>query len=297
MSPYLTEFGRHYGMRLRIASMSLNKIFIPLLTLLFFNVVQAADKTTLRFAPLPTKKEKANVEEFLPLVSYLEKHLSLNIDFVTKKDYRDILQGFEDQSIDFAYLGPLPYMILKKEYSHVEPIVTFRQKDGTSTYRCVLAKFADDAFDTSRPLRVALTQPLSTCGYYMSSIILQKKFGIDLKEQSFDYRMSHTNALLSVLKGDFTVAGAKDTIAQRYSSLGMEVIAQSEPLPGFSLVVNTKTLSREQIERIQGSLLSIPENIYKSWTGVISYGLQKEDVSTYKMPTMDIVIPKEGNIR
>ncbi len=272
------------------------KIALLIFCIIFTSIASADDKTSINFAPLPTREATNNIKEFLSMTYYLENKLSIDFNFIDKKDYQDILDGFEDQSVDLAYLGPLPLITLIKKYAYAEPIVTFKNKSGSSKYRCVLAKFKNDSFDKDKPIKVALTQPLSTCGYFMTSKLLKDKFGIDLKQQKYHYTMSHTNALLAVLQGEFLIAGAKDTIAGQFESLGMEIIAQSDELPGLSLVANKKSLSAKQIDDIRNSLLAVPQETIKSWEGFMSHGMTKVSIKDYAAQNIDIDIPQQGNI-
>lgn len=252
-----------------------------------------ADSFKVNFAPLPTTRVTKDIEDFLPMSRYLESKIPIKINYVYEKDYQGILDGFKDGSIDMAYFGPLPYLSLKKEYDSIEPIVTFKQDDGSVKYRCVLAKFRDDEFKKEAPIKVALTQSLSTCGYYMSSILLRENFNIDLSKQNYKYTMSHTNALTSVLKGEFLVAGAKESIAKKFESLGMEIIAKSELLPGFSLVVNTKTLDKEQIKKIKETLLELEDREAKDSMGVLSNGVAEASTRDYDGLSIDIEMPQK----
>ncbi len=258
--------------------------------------LMAAEGRTLFFTPLPMKKTKKNIEEFIPLMESLEKELSVVIKFNYKSDYADILKGFEDESIDMAFLGPLPYAILKAKYPYVKPIVSFKQKDGSVHYRCVLSKFIEDELDLSQPLKIALTQPLSTCGYFMSEKLLKKEFSLELKEQYFDYTMSHTNAVTAVLEGRFDLAGSTETIAKKFETLGMIIVAKSDWLPGFSIVVNTKTLSAKEIEALRDSFLSISQQEFKQWGGKTQYGLSEADEKSYEQLHIDYHIPGKGNM-
>ena len=276
--------------------MFLDKINLLFLILLFTSgTLFSNDKKTINFAPLPTKKAEKNIAEFLPINSYMQEMLGVRINYIYKKDYQDILNGFEEGKIDIAFLGPLPFISLKKEYKFVEPIVTFKHQGGFAKYRCVLAKFKEDKFDRSKQIKVALTQPLSTCGYLMSNILLKKEFNIELKNQKYRYTMSHTNALLSVLKGESLLAGAKESIAKEYESLGIKIIAKSKLLPGFSLVANTKTLSKEQIQKLQTTLLGISDDKYKSLGGISIYGVEKSHTKDYESLDINFNIPKKGN--
>ena len=272
------------------------KITLLIFCIIFTSVASAEDKTSINFAPLSTREATNNIKEFLSMTYYLENKLSVDFNYIYKKDYKDILNGFENQTIDLAYLGPLPLITLLKKYPYIEPIVTFKNKNGSSKYRCVLAKFKNDSFDKDKPIKVALTQPLSTCGYLMTSKLLKDEFAIDLREQKYHYTMSHTSALLAVLQGDFLIAGAKDTIARQFESLGMEIIAQSDYLPGLSLVANKKTLSQKQIDDIRNSLLSIPQETIKNWEGFMSHGMTKASIKDYGTLNINVDIPQHGNI-
>ncbi len=272
---------------------NLINIFIIIL-LLNINIFA---KETLTFAPLPTKKAVKNIKDFLPLTSYLDKNLNLNIQYTYEKDYKNILKGFKEGKIDIAYLGPLPYLLLKKEFTYAKAIVTFAQKNGNFNYRCVISKFKGDKINFNKEIKVALTQRFSTCGYYMTSLLLKEKMNIELKDQKYKYTMSHSNALIETLKGNYIIAGAKDTIAKKYESLGMEIIDKSDLLPGFALVVNTKTLSSQTINQIRNELINIPKHIYSKWHNITSYGMKETNNNDYKNIKIDIrKLPKKGNM-
>jgi len=274
------------------------KILIRLLftIVILFKSVFASDNGIIYFSPLPMKSEKKTIEEFLPLVDYLQNTTSLKIKFNYKKDYNDILKSFIDGSVDIAYLGPLPYAILKSRYPYVKPIVSFKREDGTINYRCVISKFSKDKFDPKKPIKVALTQPLSTCGYYSTHKLLKEKFGILLENQKYDYTMSHTNALLGVMREEFLLAGSSIDIAKKFESLGMEIIATTELLPAFAIVVNTKTLSDNEIKNITKTLLNIPKSSYENMGTRVKYGISPVDEKSYEMINIKYEIPQKGNL-
>lgn len=258
--------------------------------------ILAEDTKVLKFAPLPTKKASKNIEEFIPVSKYLEKKVNLKFDYIVKKDYKDILDSFKNGTIDIAYLGPLPLIYLKQNYKYMKPIISFRQSNGSEKYRCVIAKFKNDKYEKNKKIKVALTQPLSTCGYYMTQKLLKKKYNIDLDKHFYNYEMSHYKALLASLSGEYFISGAKDSIALKYESLGMQIVEKSELLPGFSLVVNTKTLTKEEIKKIENTLLSIPKESYKSWSGIASRGMIKSSIKDYEELEVDFsLIPQKGN--
>ncbi|QOP41849.1 PhnD/SsuA/transferrin family substrate-binding protein [Sulfurimonas marina] len=275
--------------------MSLVKRVVLLMIVLSTSLL-ATQKRDINFTPLPMKNEQKTIQGFVPFIEYLQQHTSLTINFNYQHNYSDILKGFIEGKIDIAYLGPLPYAVLKSKYPEIEPLVTFKQKDGKSFYRCVLSKFSEDQIDFEKKITVALTQPLSTCGYYATNKLLKDKLGIALEKQSYAYTMSHTNALLGVMREEFMIAGATEDIAKQYESLGMEIIAESELFPGFAIVVNKKTLSSEQIAKIREILLNIPKTTYEKWDPSLKYGVVPADVNLYNSLNIDCDIPQEGNM-
>lgn len=277
--------------------MNKKTLYFILLFLLCMNLYSAPIKKIITFAPLPISQKSNVVEEFLPLFNYIQKDSGIKTKFIYEKDYSTIIEKFTQNKIDIILLGPLPYIKLNQIYKFNEPIVSFKQKNGEAYYRCVLAKFGKDTINFKEQLKVALTQPLSTCGYYMTNILLKKRYNINLKKQKYDYTMSHYNALVGVLDGDFHIAGVKDDIANDFRTLGIRTIAQSKLLPGLSLVVNTKTLSKEQISMIQNLIVSIPESTYKKYSGISSHGFIKVDKTLYDNLYIDFdAIPTIGNM-
>lgn len=272
--------------------------FLFLFLLTWHSVQANSFKKTIVFAPLPIKNQSNIIEEFALLFNYLEKILKINIVFTHEKDYAIIIEKFKQNKIDIVLLGPLPYLKLNEKYKFNKPIITFKQDDKNTFYRCVLAKYRNDHISINKQTKVALTQPLSTCGFYMTNQLMQSKYNINLASQKFKYLMSHQNTLNGVLDGDFHIAGLKKSIANEYATLGIEILAQSSLLPGFSLIANTKSLPIEQIQIIQNLILNIPQSTYSKWSGLPANGFIKADETTYDKFYVDFTkIPTKGNIK
>ncbi len=252
------------------------------------------------FASLPYKNNAGIVEDFAPMLRYLESDLNQSVNFRFEPSYRKLIADFIDDKIDMAYMGPLPTLALMKQDASAHPIVTFNDADGKNGYRCVLVKFAPDVLPMEHPqtLKVALTEPLSTCGYFSTAPLIQTFTEAPLSSMHYRYVHTHDEAALSVLRGEFHLGGMKESIAESYRSLGLEIIAYSPVVPGFTLVVNTQTLSQEQIETIRARLLNAPFKEYASWGKEISFGVQAVHADTYRsmqfFPEVEN-IPQEGN--
>lgn len=271
--------------------------YFTLWLILFF--LQNAQARPIVFAPLPLSNTQQAFEDFNPMVTHLEKALGEPISFRYEKRYDDVINLFQTNEIDIAYLGPLPYKTLRQHVAFAKALITFHEKDGKNGYRCVLVKFAKDSIPLHvNSLKIALTQPISTCGYTKTKLLLEKKYHLNLDEAQYRYLGQHDEVALSVIRGEFTLGGMKESIARSYLSLGLEILETSEHLPGFTLVVNTNTLTPEQIETIKKRLLSTPKEVYKKWGNDISHGMSEAQESMFEkiaISPKSFTIPQNGS--
>ncbi|MBV5278128.1 MAG: PhnD/SsuA/transferrin family substrate-binding protein, partial [Campylobacteraceae bacterium] len=240
------------------------------------------------------------LEEFSPMLRYLEEKLEQNIDFVHEEKYEDIITSFKNNKIDLAYFGPLPLAILQKSVPSTVPILTFNEPDGKSSYQCALVKSVNDKIDFKemQNIKVALTQPLSTCGFMQTKILLKSYASQTIEEMKFNYMGTHDEVALSIIRGNFIIGGMKHNIAKDYESLGLTVLQTSQMLPSFTLVANANTLTEQEIKMIKKILLEAPPEVYKKWGKSISYGFSEVDLERFKaleIEQFEFTIPHKGN--
>lgn len=218
----------------------------------------AAQPQPIRFAPLPMENREAIVLQFRPLATFLEQRLGRPVVFDFSDSYATILEKFQANSIDLAYLGPLPYVELRAKNSWAEPLVLFREESGQPMYTCAVVALAEPPLSLSglNNRRIALTQPLSTCGYLAVNGLLQEQGG-SLQANGYHYLDKHDAVALAVVRGEFDAGGLKTSIAKRYSHLGLQVIAETPPFPGFGLVGNRHTLDEATLQAIRTAITSL----------------------------------------
>ena len=245
---------------------------------LFFLYVVLLEAGVIRVAPLSMEKSDTVVQQYKPMLDYLEQRTGHRLVIVYSSNYADMLHKIETGEIDVAYLGPLPYVALRKQYPHIEPLVRFLNRDGEATYTCSIVTRSDSGIDSLHALSgktIALTQPLSTCGYLMSEALLRKEGSSMQSGMAYSYTGSHVNSLLAVILGERDVGGAKTNIAEKYTHFGLKILATTPDLPGFLLIANTKTLPAEVRSRIREALLALkPLNNAKERALTASWGVQ-----------------------
>ncbi|MGC9519305.1 MAG: PhnD/SsuA/transferrin family substrate-binding protein [Desulfuromonadaceae bacterium] len=249
--------------------------------------------TPLRFAPQPLMSQQHMIEKFSALCNALAKICGQEVELVYKSDYADIIKGISENSIDFAILGPLPFVFATEDNSHILPLVRILDESARPDYTCALVSFGNkNPLDKKNAIELALTQPYATCGYLMTEALLDR-YDRSLEQLPYIYAGTHEKAALAVIGGDADLAGIKTSVAHKYSNLGLNILCESEFVPGFVLVANSETLDKEKLGRISSELLKIkprplPENLNY---GMIPFDNQDYDIIRYmleKYPVPDI---------
>ncbi|MCX8083756.1 MAG: PhnD/SsuA/transferrin family substrate-binding protein, partial [Calditerrivibrio sp.] len=203
--------------------------------------------------------------------------------------HKDLLNLIINDKIDFAYLGPVPYLLLTSKYKHVEPLAEVLEKDGKPTYRCVLFIASDKEKVTIKKL--ALTNPISTCGYVSMKYLLKKR-KIDIDKIEYQYLNNHEEVLKQVLAGFYDAGGVKEDIYLKYRDLGAKAIEYTDEYPAFVIIANKKTVKDKDIENIKKLLLESPKETFTQLK-IGGNGFTKFDDQRYsllkKMLTPDIL--------
>lgn len=274
----------------------LKYFYITLISLLL-SFAQAKDVLT--FAPLPMESVETVYTQFFPMVNYLEKKLNKKIEIIYDTKYNDILNQFKKGEIDIVYLGPLPYLFLKDEYRDAIPLVHFNNSLGKSNYSCSLVTFIGNKTDIKKikNKKIALTQPLSTCGYLSVNALLNNH-GDVLEENKYKYLGRHDKVALSIIRGEFDFGGVKTSIAEKYANLGLKEVSKTFLYPTFSLVANASTISKETISSIKQILLGAKKDEYQYWGENIRYGCKEannENFDDLRKLKGSTIIPNKGN--
>ncbi|WP_208610129.1 PhnD/SsuA/transferrin family substrate-binding protein [Malonomonas rubra] len=231
-------------------------VALQLLVLLCASSLFAAG--AVRFAPQPMESKDAIRQQFQPFSRFLAANLRTEVKLLHHRNYRTLIEGLWNDSVDLAYLGPLPYVLAQQQDPDIVPLARFVNAEGDSTYTCALASFGPklDVTQISSETPIVLTQPYSTCGYLLTAHQL-RSFGKNLEELPYYYAGNHSEAALDVIRGKASLAGVKTPVAKQYRHLGLHFREDSILLPGHLLVANKRTLSAEQIKVLRTALLAL----------------------------------------
>lgn len=261
--------------------------------LLFLGGICMLWAQTVHFAPLPVLGSQAQSKIYLPVVQHLQRQSKQPITMQEFQNYEQLIESFIAGKTDLAVMGPLPARELLDRYDHVKALGKYKGT-GQGRYRCVLSAFMLEDTPIDRA-RIALTQPLSTCGYYGVKILLQRYYDMDIQNLSYAYTGSHAEAIQQTIAGKFDIAGARESVAKRYESIGAFVLAKSRYYPSFVMLANTATMKPAQIQTLQKALLSLPGSILKTLPKPLRQGFMPASLDEYTS-LEDFAIPQKGNM-
>lgn len=255
---------------------------------------------TLYFSPLPMETPYTVVSQWVPMLDYLEERLGVEIEIDYSLSNDEVVDKLNAGKLDLAYLGPLPYVTLREEFPQAEPVVVFHEKSGAPVYTCAIVAAGEPVLPMQglRDRSIALTQPLSTCGYFATQGLLLNKWNSSLEANRFRYIGPHDEVALAVVRGEFDLGGLKTAIARKYSHLGLTILVESPPFPGLALIANGRRLAPERIEEIRQILLAAEVDNRQKWGDNIRHGVSAvsdQDYAGIRQMPMPASIPQQGN--
>ncbi len=201
------------------------------------------ERNVIYFSVIPRDNPRIAYEKYQPLIDYLSEATPYRFELVLRKSYEDTVTDMGNGTIDIALLGPLTYLEAHKKYGAV-CMLKPNTADGGAYYRSVIITRKDSSIRSLSDLKgksFAFASVKSTSGNLIPRYLLANS-GIHLGNlktyTNFDYDESVVKAVLS---GQYDAGAVKDTVAEKYYSLGLKIIEESGPIPAGPLVIGPKT--------------------------------------------------------
>lgn len=202
------------------------------------------DNKTIYFGVIPRDNPRILYEKYQPLLDYLSEKTPYKYELVLNKTYEGTVTALGRGDINIALLGPLTYLEAFAKYG-ARCILRPKGIDGSATYKSVIITKKGSPADIKslnelKGRSIAFSATKSTSGNLMPRYLLANS-GIHLSELSgyanFDY---HDSVVRAVLKGQYDAGAVRDLVAKRHMNIGIEVIAESGPIPTGPIVVGPK---------------------------------------------------------
>jgi phosphonate transport system substrate-binding protein len=197
--------------------------------------------------------------KYQPLVDYLSVRTGHPWELDISATYQRTVDALCNGELSLAYLGPFTYVRANAACGAV-PIVRL-QTAGKPTYRSYVLVRVDSGIDSLQQLRgrsFGFGSPLSTSSHLVPRAMLEKAGLAVGTDVSCRYYYHHERAARAVLMREVAACGVRDIVATRFVGRGLRILARSEPLPNFPLVVSSAT--PESLRRLLlEALVDIPQ--------------------------------------
>lgn len=257
---------------------------IVLTTIVLFPLPVHADKDgwsrSVRFGFIPAEGYETP-DYYRPLTDHLKKSLGLEVSTFSAQDYAGIIKALAYRQIEFAYLGPKSY-IEAREQTGVEPLVIGVDREGAPGYYSLIISKKGSGIDTiesAKGKRFAFTDPNSTSGHLMPTVMFVRDLHIDPKTyfRSIIFSGSHAASILGVRNGTIDVAATSTMNILKVREEHKEVCEQdfhilkkSDMIPG-SPICARKDLPESLKTAFRDAMLSFGQTDAAKNMAVIGY--------------------------
>lgn len=198
---------------------------------------------TLRVALLPDENAADVIKNNQPLKAYLERKLGRKVDLVVTTDYSSMIEAMAHDRLEFAYFGPLSYLLAKQK-SDIEPFAALQEVKGQPpTYQSVFVANAASGIKNLKDVAgktVAWGDPASTSSHLIPKAMLAKAgLRVDHGDYKEQYVGAHDAVAMAVQNGNAQAGGLSKPIYERLVENGtidrnkVVVIAESVPYPNY----------------------------------------------------------------
>lgn len=200
--------------------------------------VASAAEQPLRFGVVSFYNPRIMYLKYQPLVDYLGEQTAHPWELVISPSYSETVAALCDGRLTMAYLGPLTYV---RAHAHCDALPVVRlNTDGTSTYSSLIMVRRDSTIASLTDLAgkvIGFGSPLSTSSHLVPRAMLEAA-GLELgSEVNCVYFGHHDRAARAVLLGEVDACGIRDIVGKKFEQRGLRVLARSEPIPNFPLVL------------------------------------------------------------
>lgn len=232
--------------------------------------------TVLRMGLIPAEDSAEMMNKYKPLQQYLEKELNVKIEMSVATDYTGVVEAMRSKKLDFAWFGPLTYLLAEKE-AGAEPLVVENQAATGTGYHSLIIARKDSGLKSIEDLKgktYAFVDPGSTSGYLIPSA-MYKKSNIDPKQYFKDLKFAGGHdAVAMAVKNKQVDAGSMDDVTFNKMVKGgilnkddYTIIWTSDIIPGSPIACRSD-LDPDLKNRLKQALISVGDKDPKSIGGL-----------------------------
>lgn len=240
--------------------------FMTILSMLVATMVQAK---SIKIAVYPSN-DPAKLQQVVDtLARYLSEATGDTVTGLVTRDYKELAQRVEDDSVDIAWINTLNYVRLKEQIPSIQYIATYMEQNPDTgkiipyyqSYIITTKASGLKTLDDLKGKRFAFTDAGSTSGYAYPSMLL-RKHGI-IPPQYFlkvFFLKKHDRVIKALVQGSIDAGAVSDGTfftAQKTHGDIFEIIAKSDPIP-LDAVVAAAHVPQATVKQYQKALAQMP---------------------------------------
>lgn len=195
---------------------------------------------------------------FQPLCDYLAEQIEQDVQLFIVKDYQHLIDAMGTGQVDFAFMGPAPYVSLTERYGPMSLLgcLVGEQK----TYSGILFVRDSSPIEQVAQLkgkRIAFVDPESTMGFQTALFCLNDN-SLHLNDFDFKFLGNHQNVVYSVLMDNFDAGAVKPEVYQAFASQGLRILSRTLDVTDHPFVA-ANHLSQTQIDLLRQAMFSMAD--------------------------------------
>jgi len=195
---------------------------------------------TLRLGVVPLESPSEMYRKFLPFSEYLTERLGLEIELRVTVDFQETIRDLEDDRIDLAFMTPTTY-IEAKEACNARVIARAQRSERAPAHRAAIVVRDDSGYRSLSDLKgcsFAFGDERSTSSHLAPRAMLME-VGLGLDDlRAHEYLGHHDEVAEAVLRKEYDAGGLMESVAFKYASQGLRILARSEEIAEFNICVS-----------------------------------------------------------
>jgi phosphonate transport system substrate-binding protein len=177
-----------------------------------------AQQQTLKVTTIPEEAATEQMRKFGPLTKYLERTLSMKVEFTPVNDYPAAVEALVNKQVDVVWFGGFTHV--QAQLRSGGKIVPIAQREEDARFRSVFITLASSGIKTLADLKgkqVSFGSASSTSGHLMPrSFLLQAKIDPDKDFKRVAYSGAHDATIASVVGGRVDAAALDITVWRKF---------------------------------------------------------------------------------
>lgn len=263
--------------------------------------VSAKDKLVMGM--IPAEDPHAMMDQYKPMVAWLEKKIGAEIKLFTATDYTGVIEAMRANRVDIAWFGPFSY-VLASERANAEAFAVGMKANGVTTYQSYLVGTPEVAkkLGISSPLEgeagmkelanklapykkkfaVTFTDPASTSGFAVPRFFMERA-GMTPKKyfKKVGFVGTHDASAL-VVKNNIIQVGAISNVSYtkmlekgKISKESNIILWKSPDLPGSPLAVRS-SLDNKIKSALKKYITKVPQDVVTGYGKIAGYKLVED---------------------